>query len=148
MTTTPSGDGGDLASSLMQLAVEARALRSDVRADSEQRRRENQRMFAVFLVVAVVMAGLLVIGVQNRRINGQNAEIIRRNEQISTQIADCTTAGGVCYERGSQRTGAAIAELVRSNKAIALCARIVESEAALDRCVEERLARPAPSPTP
>lgn len=131
--------------SLSALVDEAKALRADVR-NAEQarqraeraRRRASQVNLAGLALVAALVGLLLVVAWSAVRTNAR--------------IADCTTAGGACYEEGGRRTGTAIADIIRAQMFVSECARQWPGEVGptydvkLERCVAERLAAQAAAP--
>jgi hypothetical protein len=157
MVNEPSGRGhaellaASLRDSLADVVDESRALRGDIHSAERARRRSNRINLGVLGVLITLVALLLAVTWQNNRLAHQVSE-------TNTRIADCTTAGGKCYEDGRARTGAAISDIIRAQVFVAECARLWpgESGPAFDRkmeaCVAERLAaasaRPSPSPAP
>src|SRR5688572_21415762 len=148
MTAPAPRDPDAFARSLDTLARAAEAAGEDVRTFNAERRQEalaqrkrDRVTHAVGVVVCLLLLVVLAVAWQNQRIGRQNAE-------ISNQIADCTTAGGVCYEQGRERTGAAINELVRANMAVHECVDefrvrgVAVTHDALNRCVARKLAPP------
>jgi|SRR5688572_26442504 len=125
-----------LTESLNNLGDTAAALTAEVRADREGRRRHDRRMLALLVVLSLLVVGLATLGVLNRRTNTQNAELIE-------QIKDCTSADGECYREGQRRTADAVAELVRAQMLVELCARDAgnDTQAELERCVAQRRAQ-------
>lgn len=139
----PTEDEAALNSTLADLIAESRTLRTDVHAAEAARRLASHVNLALLGLVGVLVALLLVVTWQG--------------SQTNARIADCTTAGGKCYEDSRARTGAAIADLIRAETFVAECARLYPGEAgpAFDRkmeaCVANRLAvtvQPSPSPAP
>lgn len=123
-----------------------------VTADGEQRRKESAqqrkatRLIAAAIVVAiVVLAGLAFLVVQDTQRRAQSRDLVRQNAETSQRIADCTTAGGQCYEDGARRSGAAIAELIRAQAAVGRCTVSEDTVAEYDLCVKRAL---TPRPTP
>jgi len=119
-----------------RFADEARALRGDVHASEVSRRRASRINIALLAVLAVLAALLLWVSVQNR--------------QLNNRIADCTTAGGRCYEESGARTGKAISDLIRAQVYVAQCSRLHPGESGpeFDRelAVSGWITRPAASP--
>jgi hypothetical protein len=143
MTNSPNLPADGI-QALNDLVAESRALREGIDTD-RQLWKIRIRMGLALVVVAVVMiGGLLTIVVQNRLRSNQNSEILRRNAELSELIADCTTTGGECYERGQRRTGGAVAEVARLQILIELCGqdRGNDTEAELQRCVAARTKGP------
>lgn len=153
-----------LSDTLNSLGDAARALTEEVRTESQRRdaeiqaaakmaratadsaRRQNQFVLALLAVVAVLVASLLTIVVQNRLRSNQNAEILRQTAQTSARIADCTTVGGACYEQGVARQSDAIRTLVRAIIYVAPCSQITDTDEELEDCVMRRLLEPSPAP--
>jgi hypothetical protein len=128
---------------------EAEATRQAIHVHENNRRRQNRWALAIIAVMAVVLAMVLVILLQNRQKSNQSRQILRNNAVLSEQIADCTTAGGKCYEEGRKQSATAVQQLIRSNLVIAVCARDTTTDAGLMRCVDAKMAELAkPSPTP
>ena len=95
-----------LADTLSVLPEGIASLRADVHAAEDARRRAN-RLNTFLLVVAVLLVAVVaVVGWQNNRL----ATAVR---DTNAHIADCTTAGGDCYEEGRERGGEAITAVVR-----------------------------------
>jgi hypothetical protein len=136
---------------LGRVEVELPALRSDLFGAEQARKRANRINVGILAVLAIFVAMVLVIGWQNNKVLGQV-------QQTNNRVADCTTAGGRCYEDGRQRTGAAISTLTRISIYVSQCGRLFPGEsgpqydAKIEACVAERLARaqtqtpPSPSP--
>lgn len=129
------------------LVEEAHQLRAVVQADGAQRRRESRQMMAIVVVALLMVAGLGVLILQDRQRRAQNAQILRQNAETSRQIADCTTAGGKCYEQSQRRSAAIVGNMVESNLLIARCAKSTSTAEALDACVAAGLAKPRPAPS-
>jgi hypothetical protein len=148
--TNPNQVGalGALADSLAALVEQSAALHTDVGAAEKARTKANRINTGVLAVLAAFTALLLVVAFQNNRIAGQA-------QQTNRQVADCTTAGGTCYEQGTKRTAAAIADLVLASVYVAECSRLHPGESgpvfdtAVEECVAARLsaAKPLPAPT-
>jgi hypothetical protein len=142
-----------LTESLNNLGDAAAEMTAEVRRDREQReaaeaaerarrRRAERWMMGLLVALSLVIVGLSMLVIRfeadRRDRSAANAEILRRNAQLSEQIADCTTAGGECYERGAQRTGQAVAELARVQILIEVCGHDPDNDtvAEMNRCVE------------
>jgi hypothetical protein len=145
---------------LNNLGDAAGALADEVRADKEQRaieseqraiesarlverqHRQNRRVLALLVAVAVLVAALTLMAVSNRLLNNQNKQIVER-------IESCTTAGGECYEESARRTGNVVATVIRADIYTARClaADPTASDAAIEKCVLDRLKTPQPAPT-
>lgn len=124
------GNGAErtLTGALTSLADELRHLRTDIRADSKQRRRESLLSIGLALVLVLLMVGMLFVGWQNH--------------SIGDQIADCTTAGGRCYEEGRRRSSEGVDRLIRSNIHLHRCLETpgVDTDAEVIVCMERRSA--------
>lgn len=136
-TTTPEAALKDL---LGTFQAEAAATRAAIDVHENNRRRQNQWALAIISVMAVIMLMVLGILLQNRQKSDQSRQILRNNAVVSQQIADCTTAGGECYEQGRKQSAAAIQQLIQSNVIVAACARKTSTDAELTRCVEVGIA--------
>ncbi len=147
-----------LTESLNSLGDAAAALTAEVRQDREQRaaveaaergrRRRAERWVTGLLVVALLMLGGLVTLVlqfehDRRDRSAASAENLRRIEAINERIADCTTAGGDCYEQGQARTGAILVEVTRIQILVDLCGRVADNDtlAEMEKCVATQAAR-------
>jgi hypothetical protein len=145
-----------LTESVNNLGEAASAMTEEIRADREQRaieheqlvaraRKQNRRIMWLLVIVAVLVAALAGMAVVNRQTNAQSAEVIR-------EIRSCTSEKGECYQRGQQRTGAAIKELLdgnlRNTVIVVSCAERTETEAELLACAEARLAQPSEAEEP
>ena len=142
MTTPTSGPAlpGSSVQALRDLIAESRSLREDIDLDRRLWKQRIRVGLALIVVVVLMIGGLLTIVVQNRFRSNQNAEILRQQVHLNQQIADCTTEGGKCSQRGAQRTGEAIAELARLQIAIDLCGREPDNDTMpeMERCVAAR----------
>lgn len=149
----------NLSETLNSLGDAAREVAVEVRADKEQRaaeirsaavaqQRYNRRSTALLIIVAVLVACLVTLALTNRRMNQNSAKTNTQNAQIIQEIRSCTTAGGACYEQNAKRTQEVAAGLLRSNIAVAVCARTAETEEALLECVEARLTQPSEAEEP
>jgi hypothetical protein len=141
-----------LGQSLADLVAESQALRVDVHSAEAARRRTGRINLGVLGLLVLFSAALLAVGWQNNRLSHQVAA-------TNATLADCTLAGGKCYEQSKARTGDAIAAILHAEVAAVECARLWPGESGpeldrkLEACVAERLARysgptPAPQPTP
>jgi len=152
-----------LTESVNNLSDAARTMTEEIRLDREQRAAENRRMVALLVVVMVLVAGLVLLSVSNRRLgsanaaaNRQNAALNKQNARIVERIESCTTTGGECYEQGAERTNEAITQLttrlLRGDIAVAQCAKSTDTDRELEACVSRYVAglttRPAtPGPS-
>lgn len=132
---------------LETLAEQSETLAADVRADAAQRRADDVRRqkvvkaaLAVGLLLVLLIGAVLVIG-------WQHARITRQNNQLNQRVADCTTVGGECYERGAAHTGTAIDELVRANVHLHRCLETpgVDTDVEVMACLEKRMASRGPN---
>lgn len=146
-----------LAPALAALVSEAAALRGDLHAAETARRRASRINLTVLGLLAAFVLLLLGAGWQTYRLTHELSK-------TQKQIADCSTAGGVCYEDTRARTSSAIQDIIRAEIFMAECARLYPGEVGptydrkLEACVAGRLAgpeirpkapvQPAPSPTP
>lgn len=141
-----------LRDSLTALISESQALRTDVRSAEMARRRASQINLGLLATLGIFVALLIAVTWQNNRLAVQVAETNRR-------MADCTAAGGKCYEEGRKRTSNAIQDILKVNIYMAECARLYPGESGpefdkkLEACIytrlskatKERQAAPAPS---
>lgn len=136
-----------LRQSLNALIEESQALRTDVKANERARRRENHINMALLGLLGVFIFMVLVVAAQNNTIS-------RSTKDTNARMADCTTPGGKCYDEGSARTGKAIGDIIRAEVYMAECSRLYPGEAGpefddkLEQCVVNKLAHPAPLPSP
>lgn len=146
-----------LREALSPLVTESQELRTDMRASDLIQRRRNLINLGVMALIGVLVFWLAVMVYQNNKLSHQL-------NGVTQQIADCTTAGGKCYEIGSKRTASAIGDIIAANIYMAECARLYPGEVGpaydrkLERCVYDRLAAaararaqqtsPSPSPSP
>jgi hypothetical protein len=141
-----------LTETLNNLGDAAGALAEEVRADKEQRaidsaelvarqRKQNRRVMALLVTVAILVAALTLMAVSNRLLNNQNRSIVER-------IESCTTVGGECYEQSSRRTGEAAASIIRAGIYTQRC--LTENpratDAEIEACVFNRMKTPAGAP--
>lgn len=133
---------------LTRISTEARELHAVVHEDNIQRRKESRRVMTVGAALLVMVLLLLLIVVQNRQRSEQSRQILRNSAATSQQIADCTTPGRACYETNQRRTSEIVGQLVRSNIYIAQCQRVSDTDAELEKCVQDRLSQPAAKPSP
>lgn len=124
--------------SLTELIEESQALRMDVKRAERQRRKENQINLGLTGILVIFV--LIVLGVA-----WQNNQITHNTAETNRQIADCTTAGGTCYNEGRARTSAAIGDLIKATVYMSECARLYPGEsgpafdAKLEQCVADKL---------
>lgn len=135
-----------LSASLSELVAESQALRTDVRTAEATRRKENRINLVVIIMLTLFVVLVLVVAWQNNRIAAET-------RTTNDRIADCTTAGGRCYEDGKQRTGAAIGNIIQAEIALGECSRLYPGESGpafdqkLKACVYSRI-QPSPTPSP
>lgn len=134
-----------LAAQIGPLQKEAAATRIAVEDRLRVLRRIAVWLVAFVAMTTVLVALVLVLLVQNRQTSAKTRAVIRTNAEVSAQIADCTRAGGACYEKQQAQLRQSIELLVASNKAIAQCARSTDNDAAFDACVDAKLASVAPA---
>jgi type II secretory pathway pseudopilin PulG len=135
---------------LSALLEESRQLRADTRERERRQRRTNQLTVAGIVVVLLMLGVLLIILVQNQQRATVSRALLRDNVSTSAQIADCTTAGGKCYEQGQRRSAEAVQQLINADVVIARCARSTDTDTQLQRCVDAGFAdllKPSPAPS-
>jgi hypothetical protein len=142
-----------LSASLSALVAESQALRSDVLAAEQARKRANRIALSLLAVLCLFTGAVLAIGWQNNQLS-------RRVDKTNNQMADCTTPGGVCYEDGRRRTEGAVSSVVRISLFVSQCGRLHPGESGpeydqkMEKCVTDRLAaaaaadRATPAPSP
>lgn len=86
------------------LAVQANNL-AEAAQDLRESYRFSRTLKFVIIIGFLMMVGLTLIAIQNRE-NGQ------ATRQSITTIKDCTTPGGMCYQRSQKATGEAVAQIV------------------------------------
>lgn len=111
----------------------------------QEQRRLNTGLVVFVAVTAALVALVLVILIQNRQTSAKTRSVIATNAELSSQIADCTRVGGICYEQAQVNARKTIELLLADNKAIAQCARSTDTEAQLDECVASKLQPITPS---
>jgi hypothetical protein len=145
MTTVTSGERPDPTGgraevvALEKLIAESQQLRADMHEsqDQQQYRFRWLQIFIGVLIVAVAVLGTLVL----------------QNQRISAQIADCTTAGGACWEESRQRSKNNVSAILNSTIFVAECLQRFPhqptQEQELEACVRRELAtnrQPVPPP--
>ncbi len=132
---------------LNDLVAESRAMREGIAVD-RQLWRVRIRAGLVLVAIAVLLIGgqlsLTIRFEQERKErSAANIENLRRIEAINERIADCTTAGGDCYEQGQKRTGAVLVEVTRIQILVDLCGRVADNDtlAEMERCVATQAAK-------
>lgn len=130
-----------LASVVDGFKSESAALRADIKSKERERRRETRVLLVLVALLLAVAATVLVVAWESY--------------QNNSRIADCTTAGGKCYEEGKVRTGQAITSVLRAQIALGECSRLYPGEsgpaydAKLRACVYQRIQTdPAPAVKP
>jgi hypothetical protein len=124
---------------LRDLLEESRRLRADVVARSETQRKFTRMALAAVVVTIMLLGIQLTILLQNRRTSAETRAVIRENASTSQQIADCTTAGGRCFEEGSKRSAERTQGQIRAQTEIAVCQRFSTTEDQLRKCVSSAL---------
>lgn len=110
--TAPSTEPTELTTALVAgLAIQANQL-----TDAAKELRETYRFSRTLRILVGIgfclLVALTVIALQNRA-NGSAARDSSDAAQRSiAAIKDCTTPGGICYERGQAGTGEAVAQIV------------------------------------
>lgn len=150
----------NLTETLNDLGAAAREVSAEVSADREQRvidaaaaraeqKRYNRRTLVLFGVIAALVLSLVLISVANRRLGVANSALNRQNAKIIERIESCTTEGGDCYQENTRRTdeaiGRLIAQVVRTQVAIAVCVR-AHPDAGGDE-IEACATKPSPVPS-
>lgn len=82
-----------------------------------QIKRQSQRTRLAIGVVTVLVLGLLWLSVSNRQLATDRAHTADQSARTADQIADCTTPGGVCYQRTQDQLAAALAQLTAAEDA-------------------------------
>jgi hypothetical protein len=133
---------------LAQMRQDATDLKGDLHSAEQARRRSNAIGLSLLAALILIVLAVLVVAAQNNRIAAQTADTNQR-------MSDCTTPGGKCYNQGAQRTGSAIASILRAQIALGECSRLYPGEsgpafdAKLRECVYQRiLTDPGPTPAP
>lgn len=145
----PPRDPGELLSALLG---ESQRLRADVR-ERERRQRRLMAVIGIGVVLCLVLVGgVMVLLVQGRQRGNDTRSLLRTNAVTNERIADCTTAGGKCYEEGVKRSAAFIQLLLQGQKQIALCRSKSDTTTELEKCIDKALAPmtvpdPAASPS-
>lgn len=139
---------------LAPLVTESQELRNDMRTSDEIQRKRNMISMGVMGTIAAAMILMAFMVYQTN-------QVAQQMRSITETMAECTTPGGPCYEKGNARTATAIGDIIAANIYMAQCARLYpgevgpEYDAKLNKCVYGRLAEAArkreqatPSPTP
>lgn len=127
---------------LAAVIAESQALRNDVKV-AEAGRKRASAIATALLALLVVLVGMGIV------ITAQNNQTVHKVNEVAQQMADCTTAGGHCYQQGNERYSQAIADVIRAELFMAECARLFPGEvgptydAKLESCVYGRLAKAA-----
>jgi hypothetical protein len=106
---------------LKQVIEEAKAVREIARIAEKARTRLVLVVLAVATLGVLLLIGVLWIGVSN--------------QNLSRTIADCTTAGGTCYEQSRSRTTSVIDQVIDAQIATIEC----RNEPDIRACVEQKL---------
>lgn len=133
-----------IAAMLQPFQEEAKATRAAIEDRNRSQRRVNTWLIGFIAVAVVLVILVLLMLVRDNQRRAQSREIIRNNAALSAQIADCTSTDGKCYQENQRKLGATIQQLLKANQAIAVCARTTNTEAALNSCIEQRLAEMTP----
>lgn len=147
MTThvEPPRNPGELLNALLS---ESQRLRADVRERERRQRRLMALIAAAVVVCLVLVTSVVVLLVQNRQRGNDTRTLLRASIATNERIADCTTAGGKCYEEGGKRSAALIQLLLQSQKQIALCQASTDTRNELEKCIDEALEAMTPRPEP
>lgn len=129
------------------LADHVKELTKVVQLDGLDRRRQMRLVIAVGLALLLLLMLNVTVLFQNRNRSLQNSQIIRNSAVTSQQIADCTTAGGECFERNQRNTVKIMRQLLSSNLYIAQCAKTTNTDSELEQCVMQRLSDAGLSPS-
>lgn len=126
---------------LRDLITESRAMREGIETDRQLWRVRIRAGLALVAVAVLLIGGLLTLTIrfeqERKERSSANLANLEQIRAVNERIADCTTVGGECYDRGAARTGQAIAELARLQIAIELCGRDADNDtvAEMERCV-------------
>lgn len=116
----------------------------------------RQTLWAVIVVVAglltiAVITAALVSATTATRIRAaqvSNTRTLDSSQRTLRLVEDCTTPGGVCYERSKKQTGDAVADINRVVILAAACSvglprdlTVGERQTRIQSCVIERLAQ-------
>ncbi len=130
---------------LRDLVTESRAMRAAIDVDRQVWKIRIRLVLGAVAVAVVMIGGLLSLTVRfEQERKGRSAANIAELQEIqavNSRIADCTTAGGECYERGQERTGAVLAEVTRIQILVDLCGREPGNDtlAEMERCVAAKV---------
>lgn len=132
MSTPPETNQQDdpRIAALDRLGAAVLALAEEGRQDRAARNKRDRLHLVLLAVVVLMVAGLGMLGFQNRQLNDGNAEILQ-------SIRDCTTDGGGCYEESENRTGQFIAQLVTAQFDIAWCVKVSATKTDAQKCVAD-----------
>jgi len=121
---------------------EAEATRRAIEDRSRAQRRINAWLMGFVAVTCVLAALVIVILLQNRQSSAKSRQLISDTAHLSEQIADCTTVGGACYQRGQQRLTGAYDHLTLVGIYTKICLRDQPDATAqqLKSCVDRGLA--------
>lgn len=98
---------------------------------------------AVYVTLAALAIGMIYAIVQTYSLTAAIREQQKANVSVNNRLIDCTTPGGTCYRQGQERTGAAVADILKGATYAIACAdkRGVQTEAEIQACVLERIAK-------
>lgn len=153
---TPATVDG-LRSSLTDLIAESKALRADVHSAEALRAQKIAQIRRESLINLAILAGLALFMMIVLAVAYQNNQIAKDTKRNADLIADCTTAGGRCYESGRARSGEAVGTLQRIQLYIVECSRALpvreyppgpRFDRPFETCVTAKLRTPAPAPSP
>lgn len=125
---------GVLVAETTDLATKTTELATEVRKDRVERQRHRRLYQFLSVLVALMVTGMLSIGIANR-------VLLTRQADLQEQIRNCATAGQPCYEAELLRTQQAVAEIARrnvqANVEIVSCSRLL-SDKDFRACVTEK----------
>ncbi len=140
MTDNRTPPGLTAVGELMRPLIEqANELTAAVKHDGMERRRENRRIMAIALALLMLVTINVAILMQNRARSAETREIIRNSAATSERIADCTTAGGECYERSQRSAQDFLGQILIMNQYVVQCAKVTNTDDELQACVTERV---------
>lgn len=129
----------ELRRSIDAAALEAQGLRRDVELADKRRAKENLYVIAVGAALILPILLMLALGWQSVRTARDAQDAARQAKATSDQIASCTTPAGKCYQDSGKRTSGAVQNLVRTQLAIAECAKVTATDAQLEACVARKM---------
>jgi hypothetical protein len=132
---------------LQDLVKESRQLRADMHQAQERQRYRFQWMIIFMAVLAVAVIALSTLVIQNQRIS-------KSNQEIASQIADCTTSGGACWEESRQRSKTNVTSILNTTIFVSECLQqypdIPRLRDEFEACIRRELdtgRQPVPLPT-